>query len=122
MIFRAISKAKILFARIRKKLLAKRFSVLVCQVDSGKRKISDNDRKQELKFEKETVKKYDELIKKRVDSNPLILVEVLSIKSIIFEFYNYHDKFPCLLLRRYMILAARFFNLPPYHLNFFKLD
>ena len=123
MIFRAIAKIKILFSRVHKRILAKRFSFYVCQVDSGKLKNSEkNTKKQETKFEIETVKRYEDLMKKRVDNNPLILVEVLSIKSIVFEFHNYHDRFPLLMLRRYLILGSRFEIISFQNKNTVQLD
>lgn len=65
--------------------------------------------RQEEKFESETREKYEEMRRKPLNNNPLILVEVLSIKSIIFEFRNFFDKFPCLRLRRYSLLGAKYF-------------
>jgi len=87
--------------------MRKKFFQLIGEKDVEKLKHLETIKKQELTIENETSKKYEELFKNVLNNNPLILVEVLSIKSIIFEFHNYHDNFPCLLIRRYSILIVR---------------
>ena len=68
----------------------------------------DNQKIKEIKLENKTVKKYEDLYRKPVNNNSLILVEVLSIKSIMFEFSNYTDNYPFLFVRKNFILLTRF--------------
>ena len=106
-IFRSIIRCKLFFMRHKKKWLYKKVAFLIGDKKSGRNKA--NVKKKEIKIESKTLKRYEILSKKLINNDFLILVEVLSIKSILFEFKNYRDQYPFLFFRKNLVLIVRFY-------------
>lgn len=79
----------------------------ILENESPKKNIFDNSH-EERKIENKIKKKYDDKYKKIIQNGHLILVEVLSFKSIIFEYKNYNDTLPLMAIRKNFLLIAKF--------------
>lgn len=71
-------------------------------------------KKTEKKIENKVKNKYERLYMHGPGNYFLELVEIFSIRSILFEFKNYHDNYPGLYFRKFCLLVFRL----RYYLNF----
>lgn len=108
MVLTAIIKIKLLFVHFRKRFFKKK----ILNLFDYEKELESNEIIEEKKSEK-LIKKYEDKYNKTIVNNHLMLIEVFSIKSIIFEFHNYIDTYPCLNFRKNILLLFRYL-----HLNF----
>ncbi len=64
-------------------------------------------KKTEKKIENKLKEKYERLYQNKSNNYFLELVEIFSIRSILFEFKNYHDQYPALYFRKLCLLFFR---------------
>lgn len=69
--------------------------------------IMNEVKKKEKKIENKVKEKYERLYLQKSGNYFLELVEIFSIRSILFEFKNYHDNYPALYFRKFCLLVFR---------------